>query len=219
MNLHAVFIFIILAVNILFGQEKLFPPKTEINNLILDEFITGLKSAVKNKDKEFIINILAPDILNSFGGNGGIEEFKNSWDLSSDGDFWKLMEKLLRLGGGKPQGDDFYTIPYVFSYWPEDEKYDPFQYMAITGARVNVRNKPNLKNSKVVGQFSYDIVKVDYEKSVIPFNETTWYYTESVDGNLKGFVSEDYIWSPIGYRANFEFIDDEWKMTVLVSGD
>jgi len=45
MNLYTVFIFIILSVNILFGQEKLLPPKTEINNPSLDEFITELKSA------------------------------------------------------------------------------------------------------------------------------------------------------------------------------
>lgn len=122
MNLYAIFILIIFSVNISFGQEKLPPPKMEINNPILDEFVTELKNAVKNKDKEYIINILDPDILTSFGGNGGIEEFKNSWDLSSDGDFWKLMDKLLKLGGGKLQSDDFYVIPYVFSDWPEDDK-------------------------------------------------------------------------------------------------
>lgn len=82
----------------------------------------------------------------------------------------------------------------------------------------------------MVGQFSYDIVKVDYEKSFPSFGEAKiegvtyigtklWYYTESLDGKLKGFVFWDYIWSPIGYRANFEFIDNEWKMTVLVAGD
>ncbi len=219
MNLYTIVIFIIFSVNVFFGQEKLLPPKMEINNPILDKFITELKIAVKNKDKEYIINILDPDILISFGSNGGIEEFKNYWDLSSDGDFWKLMERLLKLGGGKPQSDDFYTIPYVFSYWPEDEKYDAFKHMAITGTQVNVHDKPGLKNSKVIGQVSYDIVKVDYEKSFTSLDGSIWYYVENLDGKLKGFVFEDYIWSPIGYRANFEFIDDEWKMTVLVSGD
>ena len=71
----------------------------------------------------------------------------------------------------------------------------------------------------MIGQVSYDIVKVDYEKSFTSLDGSIWYYVENLDGKLKGFVFEDYIWSPIGYRANFEFIDDEWKMTVLVSGD
>ena len=33
------------------------------------------------------------------------------------------MDKLLQLGGAKYLGDGLYSIPYVFSEWPEDEKY------------------------------------------------------------------------------------------------
>jgi len=66
MNLYTTFIIIIFSVNVFFGQEKLLPPKIEINNPILDKFITELKIAVKNKDKEYIINILDPDIHISF---------------------------------------------------------------------------------------------------------------------------------------------------------
>ena len=65
------------------------------------------------------------------------------------------------------------------------EMYNVFEHMAITGTHVNVRNNPHLKTSEVVGQFSYDIVKVDYEKSISIFDETIWYYTKSLDGNYK----------------------------------
>ena len=192
----------------------------EINDPVLNEFITNLKNAVKNKNKEHIISILSSDILVSHGGNGGVEEFKNHWNWSSDdSSFWTIMDKLLQLGGEKYRGNGFYLIPYVSTNWPGDEKYSVFEHMAITGTQVNVRNNPDLKTSEVVGQFNYDIVKVDYEKSISAFDETIWYYTESLDGKLKGYVYWDYIWSPAGYKASFEFIDNEWKMTVLVGGD
>ena len=203
-----------------FGQEKLFPPKTEIKEPVLNEFITDLKNAAKNKDKEYIISVLSSDILVSHGGNGGVEEFKSHWNWSSDNsEFWLTMDKLLQLGGGKYQGDGFYTIPYVSSNWPGHEKYSVFEHMAITGTNVNVRINPNLKTSEVVGQFSYDIVKVDYEKSIRAFDEIIWYFVESLDGKLKGYVFRDYIWSPVGYRASFEMTDNNWKIVILVAGD
>lgn len=203
-----------------FGQEKLLPPNVEIEDLVLNKFISDLKEAVKNKDNKYIIGILSSNILTSHGGNGGVDEFKAHWNWASDDSpFWITMDKLLQLGGGKYKGDRFYKIPYVSSNWPNDEKYSVFEYMAITGTNVNVRINPELKTSEVVGQFSYDIVKVDYEKSIRYFDETIWYYTESFDKKLKGFVFRDYIWSPVDYRVTFEFIDNEWKMTILVQGD
>lgn len=220
MKKHIIFILLFFIINSSFGQKKLLPPKMEINDPVLKEFISNLKDAVKKKDKEYILSILSSDILVSFGGNGGIKEFKSHWDWSSDdSSFWIIMDKILRLGGEKYQGDGLYSIPYVFSNWPRDENYDAFEYMAITGTNVNVRINPELKTSEVVGQFSYDIVKVDYEKSISAFDEPIWYYAESLDGKLKGYVFWEYIWSPVGYRATFEFIENAWKMTVLVGGD
>ncbi|WP_411895228.1 hypothetical protein [Winogradskyella sp. A2] len=221
MKKHFIFISLFLITMSSFGQKKLLPPKMEIKDPVLKEFISNLKNAVKKKDKEYILSILSSDILVSFGGNGGIEEFKSRWNWSSDdSSFWKTMDKILQLGGEKYKGGGIYSIPYVFSNWPrDDEKYGAFEHMAITGTNVNVRNNPDLKKSEIVGQFSYDIVKVDYEKSIRSIDETIWYYTESLDGKLKGYVFRDYIWSPVGYRATFEFIDNEWKMTVFVGGD
>lgn len=214
------FISLFFLINSTFGQEKLPRPKMEINDPVLTEFISNLKTAVKNKDKEYIISILSSDVLVSHGGNGGSKEFMSHWDWSSDDSaFWSTMDKMLQLGGGKYKGDGFYSIPYVSSNWPGHEKYRVYEHMAITGTDVNVEINPDLKTSEVVGQFSYDIVKVDYEKSIIYFDETIWYYTESLDGKLKGYVFRDYIWSPAGYRASFEFIDNEWKMVILVAGD
>ena len=139
------------------------------------------------------------------------------------------MDKLLRLGGSAYSTDsEEYFIPYVFTDWPSG--LDPFDHLAVTATRVNVRDKPDLEDSQVLGQFNFDIVKVDYNKSYPPFDEPEiegveyigsklWYYVESLDGQLKGFVYWDLVWSPIGYRAGFRKQDGVWKIRFLLSGD
>ena len=220
MKKQILFILLFFVSNISFGQEKLLPPTTEINDPVLREFIMNLQTAIKHKDTAYIIRILSPDVYVSHGGNGGVEEFRNHWNWSSgESPFWSTVDRLLKLGGTKYKADGLYSIPYISSNWPGDEVYSVFEHMAITGTNVNVRSKPNLKNSKIVGQYSFDIVKVDYEKSIPSLGEITWFYTKSLDGKLKGFVFRDYVWSPVGYRATFKMIDDKWKMIVLVAGD
>ena len=220
MKLYTIIYTMFFITTISFGQTKLLPPEIEINDTVLNVFITQLKTAVNSKDKDFIISVLSPDILNSFGGNGGIEEFKTYWNWSTDDSpFWSIMKKLIELGGEKYKGDGFYTIPYVFTNWPNDEKYSSYEHAIITGIEIDVHDKPDSKISKVIGQFSYDIVGVDYEKSYPSFDNALWYYTESLDKKIRGYVYKEYVWSPVGYRATFELIDKEWKMTILVTGD
>jgi len=219
-----------LAINSIMAQEKLVPPNSEIQEPRLKEFLVNLEDAVYQKEKDFILNNLSPHVTNSFGGDGGIEEFKQYWNWEEDPSaFWKLATKLFELGGGGYQGGDSYRIPYVSSDWPGHEKYNVFDHMAITGSHVNVRERPD-RESKVMGQLTYDIVKVDYEKSFPAFTgqriegvsyvgQKEWYHIESLDGEIRGFVYWDYIWSPIGYRLGLKLVDGEWEITFLVAGD
>ncbi len=222
--------FLLFVIN-LAGQEVIIPPKMIIEDPELKSFLTKLENAVKVRDKAFIIENMDPQITNSFGGDGGIEEFKQYWNWDSDSsEFWDLMKHLFKLGGDDFTSGDMYAIPYVFSGWPGHEKYDVFDHMAVTGSRVNVRDKPSLKNSNVLGQMSYDIVKVNYEKSYPPFDaprlenvsyvgNKLWYYIESLDGKLKGYVFWEFIWSPIDYRLGIEKKNGKWVITFFVAGD
>lgn len=231
----SIYIFITPIITVI-GQSKLKPLDPNITDLSLVKFIEDLNLAVENKDEAFILSHLDTEIMNSFGGNGGIEEFKDYWSWNSgETGFWLVMKKILSLGGGKYVEGVSYSMPYVFSDWPENTNYDPYTYMAITGSNVNVRDTPSLTDSQVLGQFTYDIVKVDYDKSYPSYEQhkkerktglyndvigyKRWFYSESVDGNLKGYVYRDFIWSPIGYRIGFYKIEGEWKITSLLAGD
>ncbi|PTB97029.1 hypothetical protein C9994_04690 [Marivirga lumbricoides] len=229
MKKFILFLLILFVTGTTLAQGKLTPYDNVSLPAGLEEFIVNLENAVDQKDKKFIINHMSANMMNSFGGDGGINEFKEYWNWDSDStEFWNLMKHILQLDRGKLKQEDVYFIPYVFSEWPET--YDPFEHSAITGLNVNVRNKPGLANSQVLGQLTYDIVKVNYEKSYPSFGspriknvnyigEKLWYYIESLDGKLNGYVYWKYIWSPVNYRLGVTKIEDRWLISFLVEGD
>ncbi len=90
----------------------------------------------------------------------------------------------------------------------------------IFGNNVNLRAKPDL-SGEVVSQLSYNVVKVDYENSIGKNGEEqtySWLKVETLGGK-KGFVSAEFVRSPIDYRAIFTKEKGKWKMTAFVAGD
>jgi hypothetical protein len=74
------------------------------------------------------------DIKNSFGGNGGVEEFKQMWNLEQeDSRVREELAKVLGLGGTFDRSGAF-TAPYTFSRWPAGT--DPYGFVAIIGKDV-----------------------------------------------------------------------------------
>lgn len=216
------------------GQTTLFPPTVDISDYTLSKFMTELTLAVGKKDKKFIIEHMSPKMLNSFGGNGGIEEFKEFWKWGNEEDskFWKIAERLLILGGSKYiEGSNSYAIPFVYTDWSKlVNNYDAFEHSLIVGTEVNVRDTPNIATSKILGQLNYDIVKRPGNKSYETRDEHqviepnfmggySWEYICRLDDKLCGFVYWKYVISPIGYRMGFIKKNEKWMIKFLVAGD
>jgi hypothetical protein len=52
-------------------------------------FRTKLIAAAKRRDAKYILSIVDRNIMNSYGGNGGVKEFKESWEINRpDSKFW-----------------------------------------------------------------------------------------------------------------------------------
>ncbi len=201
-----------------FGQQ--FTPKIDTPKSDLAIFLAELDTALQHKDSDFIYGMLASDIMNGFGGNGGIAEFKEYWNnLNTNSAFWAIMPQILKFGGNYEEDNTVYTVPYVFSNWPGHETYNVFEHLAVTGTKVNVRDKPNTETSTVLGQLSYCIVKFDYDRTEELGELSSWSYVMSTNSNLEGYMHNDYLWSPINYRASFHKINGQWKLTYLVAGD
>src|SRR5690606_11432327 len=96
----------------------------------LREFRTRLLQAVEQRDKDYLLSILAPDVKVSFGGDSGPEDFRRVWNLDSpDTTVWRELRDILTRGGAFVPGSeagDLFVVPYVYAVWPNH--YDPAQY-------------------------------------------------------------------------------------------
>lgn len=106
-------------------------------------FRTKLIVAVESRDANYIIGIIDPQIKLSFGGAGGIADFKRIWKINAKySQFWDEFLRVIKNGGafdgrGKNKYSSF-IAPYTFSSWPDD--IDGFEYVAIFGSDVNLRD-------------------------------------------------------------------------------
>jgi hypothetical protein len=210
------------------GQERFVTPVDEAaKDRSFLTFRTKLISAAEKKDVNHIISILDPKITASFGGHVGIKDFKTFWKIDDkNSEFWDEFLRVIKNGGrfsgeGRNKMNEF-AAPYLFTEMPDD--LDMFEYYAIFGSNVNVREAPNT-NARVITQLSYNIVKIDEEAAVKRKTgpgewdwKYDWHKIESL-GGVKGWVKAEYARSPIDYRAGFEKKRGVWKMVYFVAGD
>jgi len=174
------------------------------------DFRRRLQDAVARKDEAAVLAVVDPGVRISFGNSGGRPAFKADVIDNRDEDFWMEFATILRLGGRFRTNDDF-DAPYTFSAWPET--LDSFECLAITGSRVRVRAAPGL-DGRIVTPLDYAIVRANRAKVETP----GWIGVQLPDGQT-GFVSSQYIRSPIGRRALFQFRDGRWWLMAYVAGD
>lgn len=177
-------------------------------------FRARLQRALTEHDAGHVISILSPKVLNSFGGDGGIEEFKEMWKIGEpESELWATLGQILALGG-KFNADGSFEAPYVSAAWPDD--LDGFEYGAIIGDNVRVREKPD-RDAAVIGRLSFEIVRVT-EMSAGQEEQAEWAKVELADGRA-GYVSAQFIEYVVGWRAFFQKENGQWKLTTLVAGD
>lgn len=212
------------SLNVAAQEERYLKPIDEgTQNISFSQFRSKLINAVKKKDKKYLYSVLDPNIKISFGGDAGIADFKKIWEIDKpNSEVWKELLLVLNNGGTFTQENgkrtEQFCAPYTFTSFPED--LDAFEYNVIFGNNVRLREKPNL-SSDIIAKLSYNILKIDFENSIqIPAESGrfVWYKVETL-GGLKGFVSADYVRSPISYRACFEKQKGVWKMTAFIAGD
>jgi hypothetical protein len=205
------------------GERFVLPVDEGGKDASFKEFRDKLINAVQKRDRKFIISVLDPKIMNNYGGGVVIKDFQQIWKINSpESELWDELLAILTNGGkfekaARLQNKQF-CAPYTFSTFPND--LDAFDYSMIFGNNVNLRDRPDLK-SDTVAALSYNIVKVDYEKSIrskARDDKFTWLRVETLGGK-KGFVSAKYVRSAFDYRACLEKIKGIWKMTALIAGD
>src|SRR5262249_1038792 len=96
---------------------KLYPVDEGPKDPSFQAFRDNLIDAAKNRDMKFVLSILDPNIQNSFGGDGGVEEFKEKWKPGNpEGELWDVLLKILSMGGSLSENG--FCAPYVSCKFP-----------------------------------------------------------------------------------------------------
>ena len=174
-------------------------------------FRARVQTALATHDTAEIMRIVEPGILNSFGGDGGREEFRRHWGLESPekSQLWATLGTVLALGGRFQEEDSTFYAPYLV----EGTTGDGFETLAVLGANVAVHAGP-APTSQVIDTLSFEEVTKWREKSTT----RGWEPIRTGKGRT-GWVLQRDLRSPIDYRAGFVRRQGQWWLRALVAGD
>jgi len=177
-------------------------------------FRMRLQNIVAKHDTAALLDIVHPDIKSSFGGDEGIENFKEFWRIKEpDTKLWQELGTVLALGGSF-DGPEMFTAPYTFSRWPDG--IDGFEHVAVIGSNVRIRSEARA-DAPVVTSVSYSILQLHEEALQKDWMHEEW--TAIKLNGQKAYVASRLIRSPIDYRARFEYSKGQWMMTMFIAGD
>jgi len=205
---------------------KVYPVDEAVRDPEFFAFRARLLVALQQKDVNYLYSILAANILNSFGGDGGIEEFKATWKAEEPtSKIWNTVLKFLHLADSSDPPDEWlegartFAAPYTFSVQPSGGE-DPFLYGVVVGRGVRVRQEPSATGT-ILANLSFGVIRVtDWapKSQLEDVRASSWVAVELADGR-PGFVASEFIRSRIGYRAIFINQGGRWMLRTLVAGD
>ena len=173
-------------------------------------FRTSLLRTIERRDVPALLEVVHPDIKNTFGDDNGKEAFTRRWRLDrADSELWRELGSILSLGGAF-QSRDVFVAPYVFSNWPE--KLDSFEYVAVVGTSVRIRSAASTQ-ARILATLSHSILELESGDQ-----RETWTKVR-LPGGRSGFVASRLVRSPVDYRAFFVRENGRWQLNTLVAGD
>jgi hypothetical protein len=174
-------------------------------------FRASLLQVIARRDAAALLGIVDPDIKNGFGDDNGKTAFERQWQPSTpDSPLWETLAAVLALGGRR-SGADGFIAPYVFAAWPDGV--DGFEHVAVIGDRVHVRRSASADAAEVA-VVSFAVLKRGRDDQA----PEAWTPVIAPDGQA-GYISSQYVRSPIDYRAFFTRKDGRWRMVMLLAGD
>ncbi len=195
------------------------------NDRSFEMFRTVLRAAVDERNVNYVVSQSCPDILVSFGGEGGRDELRAFLTVPEEtlsdeykpqaaamrDAHWTALEQVLDMGGSFTVEGEFWA-PYTFNIdLPED--WDAFATYFVTGTNVMFRRQPD-PASQAVAALSHTAVTVE------SYDPEADYQAAELAAGLAGYIHRDYLRSAVDYRAGFrKNAAGHWQLCTFVAGD
>ncbi len=187
--------------------ERLPPIDQCKSDASFSKFLAGLKRTVARKDRAALLGLLAPDVLVNFGGGTGSKAFEEEWkfDPREPGNVWDQLETMLKMGCAKDGGSRI--IPSLPMQVDQDVA---MEWVVIL---------PGAKLYKMVGELSPKPQTIPWTVATVTSRASDTMTGVRLPDGREGYVPDDLVYEPIGYRMIIEKRRGKWVITAFVAGD
>ena len=194
------------------AAKTLKPVNESAKDPALAEMIATLLKACDDKDFKPFEAALSPDAIAGFGGETGVQGFKDVYGIDDPNTTFYADFKAALLAGGAFMDETTYAAPYTYALWPED--LDSFAWVVATGDKTMLYAAPK-DGAKTLADVTHQYLEiVEEDPGVTPEG---WAHVKS--GMKSGYVKQGEYASPIGPRAVFQKTTNRWWLGAFVAGD
>lgn len=198
---------------------RLYPLDEGVHDPAMLLFRQQLQEAAAAQDGVALLELVSPEVANSFGDDFGHEEFARRWRLSEGAPgLWPVLATML-AGGGRLHPDDHgnrgdegcgphFAAPWWSAAWPVDHPAEG--YGVALGSIVPVYDYA-APDAPVVDHLSWNIVRVGEE------NEE-WIAVQLEDGRV-GAVAKRLVRRPLGWQMVLQRCDGHWRIAALLGSE
>jgi hypothetical protein len=172
-------------------------------------FLGELKRVTVARDRNAFLALLSDDVTVDFGGGSGRDAFAKSWsfDPGEHGNIWEWLDRMLGMGCARVDGAR--VIPSLIEQVDTEDGNAFDMRLVLPGAKL-FREPANEGTASDVPAWTV----VD----AINTGGDMWTGVRLADGR-KGWISDDDLYEPLGYRMTIEKRGSKWMITAFVAGD
>jgi hypothetical protein len=204
-----------------------------------DHFRDRLRQALARRDVAFVTALLPPTGLMVDDQGPFSADMLNVSE--TDSPFWRTLEKMLAPQSceltdypGQTPDAAVWACPNISTAFLQQHPAPPnaevtayeFSHVVVVGRSVNVRSRPRL-GTPVVGQLSNEVVRFDQRTWMEMMTTTPEVTDDPIHGwtpvilpnQVQGYVYNRYVYHPLGPRALFEYMNGQWRLARILTGE
>jgi hypothetical protein len=173
------------------------------------EFRQQLATAVKERNVEGLVALVANDVRLDFGGGAGANLLRTTL-MQSERSLWDELDTVLALGCAK-NGQGGITLPWYFEQ--DFGSIDPMMGMITQGEDIPLRAGPD-GDAEELKKLSWDVVQL-----TDGLHPQAAFQKVRLADKTEGYIETAKLRSLIGYRVIASSRNGKWSITSLASGD